>query len=55
MTTKHILAKSTIHNWWNKKPDEIFWLEVTGRPDIGANLKAIKLTNMVLTSGVILC
>jgi hypothetical protein len=36
MTTK----SPTIHTWWNKKPSEIFWLEVTGRSDIGVNLKA---------------
>ena len=34
-------AKSSgIHAWWEKKPGEIFWLEVTGRLDIGVNLKA---------------
>jgi hypothetical protein len=41
MTTKHRPGKSRIiHTWWDKKPDETFWLEVTGRPDIGVNLKA---------------
>jgi hypothetical protein len=41
MTTKYIPAKSrSIHTWWEKKPSEIFWLEVTGRSDIGVNLKA---------------
>lgn len=29
-----------IHNWWTQKPAECFWLEVTGRADIGVNLKA---------------
>ena len=32
--------KQKIHNWWTKKPAECFWLEVTGRTDIGVNLKA---------------
>ena len=41
MTTKQIPAKSRIiRTWWDKKPGEIFWLEVTGRPDIGVNIKA---------------
>ena len=41
MTTKYIPTKSSsIHTWWEKKPGEIFWLEVTGRTDIGVNLKA---------------
>src|SRR5262245_6707564 len=41
MTTKYLPTKSpVIHTWWDKKPNEIFWLEVTGRTDIGANLKA---------------
>ena len=41
MTTKYISSKpSGIHAWWQKKPSEIFWLEVTGRTDIGVNLKA---------------
>jgi hypothetical protein len=29
-----------IHKWWEGNPAERFWLEVTRRPDIGANLKA---------------
>ena len=38
---KNILSKSqSIHTWWGKKPEEVFWLEVTGRTDIGINLKA---------------
>jgi hypothetical protein len=41
MTTKHIPRKSRdIHNWWEKNPSEIFWLEVTDRLDLGVNLKA---------------
>src|SRR6185503_10040781 len=41
MTAKHIASKSrSIHTWWQEKPREIFWLEVTGRNDIGVNLKA---------------
>src|SRR5947209_2641063 len=31
---------SGIHKWWEGRPTEIYWLEVTRRPDIGANLKA---------------
>jgi hypothetical protein len=41
MTTKYTSAKAeSIHTWWEKKPNEVFWLEVTGRLDIGVNLKA---------------
>lgn len=29
-----------IHDWWSGRDDEIYWLEVTDRNDIGANLKA---------------
>lgn len=29
-----------IHEWWSDRPDEHFWLEVTQRTDLGANLKA---------------
>ena len=29
-----------LHIWWNDRPMERFWLEVTDRLDIGANLKA---------------
>jgi hypothetical protein len=29
-----------IHEWWKNNSDEKFWLEVTGRTDIGVNLKA---------------
>jgi hypothetical protein len=29
-----------IRRWWATSPAEIYWLEVTRRPDIGANLKA---------------
>lgn len=32
--------KENIHDWWTKKPAECVWLEVTGRTDIGINLKA---------------
>jgi hypothetical protein len=31
---------SQIHKWWAVDPAEQFWLEVTRRSDIGANLKA---------------
>jgi len=41
MTTTYNPAKPRpIHTWWEKKPSERFWLEVTGRSDIGMNLKA---------------
>jgi hypothetical protein len=39
MTNKYTTSRS-IHNWWAKKSSEMFWLEVTGRLDIGVNLKA---------------
>ncbi len=29
-----------INRWWDVAEREIFWLEITGRPDIGADLKA---------------
>ena len=29
-----------VHTWWTDAPGEKYWLEVTGRPDIGVNLKA---------------
>ena len=29
-----------LHDWWRDRPDERYWLEVTDRTDIGANLKA---------------
>src|ERR1044072_3045158 len=29
-----------IHEWWSDRPNEHFWLEVTQRTDLGANLKA---------------
>ncbi|MBV9924694.1 MAG: hypothetical protein JOZ96_06585 [Acidobacteria bacterium] len=29
-----------IHEWWSDRSDERFWLEVTQRTDLGANLKA---------------
>jgi hypothetical protein len=29
-----------IHRWWEGRSEELFWLEVTRREDIGANLKA---------------
>lgn len=31
---------ATIHRWWQGRPEERVWLEVTRRPDLGANLKA---------------
>lgn len=31
-----------IHRWWSRLTNERYWLEVTDRPDIGANLKAPK-------------
>jgi hypothetical protein len=32
--------KLEIREWWHNRPEEYFWLEVTGRKDLGANLKA---------------
>lgn len=31
-----------IHNWWADDPAEIYWMEITGRDDLGVNLKAPK-------------
>lgn len=33
---------TTIHRWWEGRPGEIGWLEVTRRPDIGGTLMAPK-------------
>lgn len=32
-----------IHAWWNGEPLERYWLEITGRPDLGADLHAPRL------------
>ncbi len=40
MDKRNPATKQNIYNWWTKKPAEFFWLEVTGRTDIGVNLKA---------------
>ena len=32
----------SVHRWWQDRPRERYWLEVTDRPDIGVNLKAPK-------------
>src|SRR4029450_9575744 len=29
-----------INRWWDADPDEIYWMEITGRNDLGANLAA---------------
>lgn len=29
-----------VNRWWAKSAAEIYWLEITGRPDLGADLKA---------------
>jgi hypothetical protein len=29
-----------INRWWEADPAEIFWMEITGRNDLGANLAA---------------
>jgi hypothetical protein len=29
-----------IHRWWDDDPSEVFWMEITDRPDIGVDLKA---------------
>jgi hypothetical protein len=26
--------------WWDDRPDEIYWLKTTDRPDLGVDLKA---------------
>lgn len=31
---------SELHRWWRGRSDELFWLEVTRRTDLGENLKA---------------
>jgi hypothetical protein len=32
-----------IHAWWNEDPLERYWMEITGRPDLGADLHAPRL------------
>ncbi|MDB3858645.1 endonuclease NucS [Candidatus Poseidonia sp.] len=34
-----------VNRWWDDHPSEIYWIEITGRPDIGADLKAPQSTN----------
>ena len=34
-----------IHRWWDGDPSETFWMEITQREDLGANLLAPKLDN----------
>jgi hypothetical protein len=29
-----------INRWWDDDPDQIYWMEITGRDDLGANLAA---------------
>jgi hypothetical protein len=29
-----------IRRWWNSRSEETYWLEITDRPDVGADLKA---------------
>ena len=29
-----------VNRWWEDHPEEIYWIEITDRPDIGQNLKA---------------
>ena len=29
-----------INEWWQQLPNEKYWLEITGSPDVGADLKA---------------
>jgi hypothetical protein len=32
-----------MHRWWDENESERYWLEVTDRPDIGADLNAPQL------------
>lgn len=34
---------STLHTWWTDRDAERYWLEVTDRKDLGANLKARRI------------
>lgn len=34
-----------VNRWWREHPSEIYWIEITSRPDIGANLKAPQSSN----------
>jgi hypothetical protein len=29
-----------VNRWWGGNADEVYWMEITGRPDLGANLAA---------------
>ncbi len=32
-----------LHRWWQADPLERYWMEITGRPDLGADLHAPRL------------
>ena len=34
-----------VNRWWEDDPSEIYWIEITDRPDIGVNLKAPQSRN----------
>ena len=34
-----------VDRWWESQPHEIYWIEITDRPDIGVNLKAPQSSN----------
>lgn len=34
-----------VNRWWADDPSEIYWIEITARPDIGTNLKAPQSSN----------
>lgn len=34
-----------MHRWWDQDPEEIYWLEITNRPDVGNDLHAPALAD----------
>ena len=34
-----------VNRWWEDDPSEIYWIEITDRPDVGVNLKAPQSRN----------
>jgi hypothetical protein len=37
---RRVLQPPGVHGWWDGEPGERFWMEITGRTDVGADLHA---------------
>jgi len=44
LTASFLDNTASLHDWWSSRPGESFWMEVTGRNDLGSDLRA-PLTN----------